>query len=224
MPRISGVNKSGYEIGAMVELAVQLGSAPPGLLLCHGAAVDIALYPLLFAKIGYTWGNPGGGQFRLPDLRGRIARGRANGSARDPYRANRGSGGSDTHPYSQSLPGQATGDAVGSPQGETTRRSQLSAMGITASGNVTSHNHGGGTHYHYTKWSSFPGGDSGGGSHAGIVASGVISGAPVTSGGAAETVVDSQSPTFSGSGSVASGGDSANSMPNVYVDFYIAYI
>lgn len=223
MPRIVGVNKSGIEIGTIVKLGAGLVTPPPGLLLCHGAPVDEALFPLLFAKIGYTWGNPGGGQFRLPDLRGRIARGRANGSARDQYRNNRGTGGSDLHPYSQSLSGQATGDNVGSPQGETTRRSTL--VGMSASGATTGgHDHGGGNHAHNHGSSGISG--SGGmynwprnylcGGDLNIVTG---SNYAIESSG---NTVSGQNPGVSTT--VNGGGDSQNSMPNVYVDFYIAYI
>lgn len=50
-------------------------SAPSGWLLCYGQLVPIATYTDLFNAIGHN-GNagvdPGGGQFRIPDLRGRV--------------------------------------------------------------------------------------------------------------------------------------------------------
>lgn len=46
---------------------------PVGWLLCNGAAVSKASYPALFAAIGYTYGaDPGGGNFLLPNLKGKV--------------------------------------------------------------------------------------------------------------------------------------------------------
>lgn len=47
-------------------------TAPSGYLLCDGSAVSQTTYAALFAVIGLTYGNPGGGNFNLPDLRGRV--------------------------------------------------------------------------------------------------------------------------------------------------------
>lgn len=85
------------------------GTTPPkGYLLCDGASLLQADYPVLFAAIGTRWGTADGTHFNLPDMRGRIARGRANGSANDPDRAGR----------TASAAGGATGDAVGSVQND----------------------------------------------------------------------------------------------------------
>lgn len=47
---------------------------PTGWLRCDGAAVSQSVYAALFAAIGHTYGpDPGGGNFLLPDLRGRVA-------------------------------------------------------------------------------------------------------------------------------------------------------
>ena len=60
------------------------GSTPPaGWLLCDGSSVDSVVYPDLFNAIGTTYGNPGGGFFNLPDLRGRTAIGSGTGDAPD---------------------------------------------------------------------------------------------------------------------------------------------
>jgi microcystin-dependent protein len=44
--------------------------APSGWELCEGQSLDTAVYPDLFAVIGYTYGGSGS-TFNLPDLRGR---------------------------------------------------------------------------------------------------------------------------------------------------------
>lgn len=65
-------------------------TAPPGWLLCDGAAVSQSMYPALFAAIGTAHGSGGaGGMFNLPDLRGRFVRGVDRGAGRDPDRAAR---------------------------------------------------------------------------------------------------------------------------------------
>ncbi len=57
-------------------------SAPFGWLLCDGSVVPQGSYPALFAAIGTTWntGGEGGGNFRLPDIRGRASIGAGAGS------------------------------------------------------------------------------------------------------------------------------------------------
>ena len=48
-------------------------TAPTGFLECNGAAVSQATYAALFAVIGTTYGDPGGGNFNLPDLTDKVA-------------------------------------------------------------------------------------------------------------------------------------------------------
>jgi hypothetical protein len=66
----------GVPVGTMLNWAGQLpGSVPPGYLLCDGSYVNIAgLYNNLFTVIG-SWGPTIGGQFRLPDSRGKTLMG-----------------------------------------------------------------------------------------------------------------------------------------------------
>lgn len=54
---------------------------PSGYLPCDGSAYSEAAYPALFAKIGYLYGNPGGGFFNVPDYGARVTVGEdaANG-------------------------------------------------------------------------------------------------------------------------------------------------
>jgi len=70
----SGQDLTGVE-GVNTGLIIPWGSATPpsGFLECNGAAVSQATYAALYAVIGYTYGNPGGGNFNLPDLADRVA-------------------------------------------------------------------------------------------------------------------------------------------------------
>jgi microcystin-dependent protein len=66
--------------GVNTGIVVPWGSAsiPSGFLLCDGQAVSQATYAALFAIIGTTYGNPGGGNFNVPDLRDRTIAGVSN--------------------------------------------------------------------------------------------------------------------------------------------------
>ena len=68
-----GANLTGIE-GVNTGIVVPWGSAsiPSGFLLCDGQSVSQATYAALFAIIGTTYGNPGGGNFNVPDLRDRT--------------------------------------------------------------------------------------------------------------------------------------------------------
>lgn len=86
-----GVSNATVPSGAVCPFAG--ASAPPGWLLCDGAAYPTASYPLLFLAIGYTYGGSGA-TFNVPDLRGRVALG-VSGS-----HALASSGGEETHTLS----------------------------------------------------------------------------------------------------------------------------
>jgi microcystin-dependent protein len=70
----SGQDLTGVE-GVNTGLIIPWGSAsvPSGFLECNGAAVSEVTYAALFAVVGYTYGNPGSGNFNLPDLADRVA-------------------------------------------------------------------------------------------------------------------------------------------------------
>jgi microcystin-dependent protein len=115
---------SSSPIGAVT--AFSGAAAPDGWLLCQGQAVSRATYASLFAAIGITHGQGDGSTtFNLPDYRGRFLRGQANGSANDPDRASR----------TAMATGGATGDNVGSVQGNqmSTHRHET-AMGFDNNG------------------------------------------------------------------------------------------
>jgi microcystin-dependent protein len=84
-------------------------TCPTGWLLANGAAVSRTTYAKLFTAISTAWGyGDNSTTFNLPDLRGRFLRGKDGGVARDPDRATR----------TACNTGGATGDAVGSCQGD----------------------------------------------------------------------------------------------------------
>jgi microcystin-dependent protein len=70
--------------GVNTGIVVPWGSAsiPSGFLLCDGQAVSQATYAALFAVIGTTYGNPGGGNFNVPDLRDRTICGVSAGNSK----------------------------------------------------------------------------------------------------------------------------------------------
>lgn len=115
MPKLTGVEKSGLDVGFLIPVA-QGQEIPAGTLLCNGASLLKADYPLLYARIGDRWGSADADHFNLPDLRGYMIRGRDRASGRDVGAASRGNGATGN---GTGQTGQATGDAVGSVQDDT---------------------------------------------------------------------------------------------------------
>ncbi len=58
------------------------GTAPTGWLLCDGSEVSQTTYPTLYALLAATWGSAASGNFKLPDLRGRVITGADGGAGR----------------------------------------------------------------------------------------------------------------------------------------------
>lgn len=54
-------------------------AAPSGYLLCDGSSYLISNQLALFGVIGTSYGNTGGGTFRVPDYRGRVIMGAGSG-------------------------------------------------------------------------------------------------------------------------------------------------
>ena len=74
----TGANLTGIEgIPTATIVPWTTASVPTGFLECNGQAVSQATYSALYAIIGTTYGDPGGGNFNLPDYRGMFLRGRA---------------------------------------------------------------------------------------------------------------------------------------------------
>jgi microcystin-dependent protein len=63
-------------VGAFNDQQVPIGtvqvltsaSMPKGWLLCDGTAYSQITYSALFAVVGTTFGNPGGGNFNVPNI------------------------------------------------------------------------------------------------------------------------------------------------------------
>ena len=111
-------------------------TAPAGFLLCNGATISRTTYSKLYAAIGSAHGaGDGSTTFHLPDYRGRFLRGADGGAARDPNAAARTAANS----------GGATGDNVGSVQGNATAKNGLGNTTSGVSGSATS---GGVDHSH----------------------------------------------------------------------------
>jgi microcystin-dependent protein len=70
---IDAVMGAAMPIGGLLDFAG--ATAPAGWLLCDGATYAIASYPKLFAVISTRYGGDGVNNFRVPDLRGRVAAG-----------------------------------------------------------------------------------------------------------------------------------------------------
>lgn len=54
--------------------------------ICNGQWLNKHQYPVLFSRIGFTYGGDGGDNFALPDMRGLVARGCDHGRGLDPGR------------------------------------------------------------------------------------------------------------------------------------------
>lgn len=72
-----------YPAGQYIEFASTIAPAGYNVLYCNGASVSTTTYSALFAVIGFTYGNPGGGNMKLPDRRGLFARGFDDGRGID---------------------------------------------------------------------------------------------------------------------------------------------
>lgn len=83
-------------------------TAPDGWTLCNGTALSRTTYATLYNVVGVRFGSTAGDNFLVPDFRGRFLRGRDAGVGRDEDRASR----------TAMAGGGATGDAVGSVQGD----------------------------------------------------------------------------------------------------------
>ncbi len=133
---------NGVPSGSMMPFAGPLSKVPSDYIPCDGRALSSSEYPELFAAIGTAWGNGttgigsqnGNTDFNVPDSRGVFLRGWANGESTDPDRNSR----------SASAAGGATGDNVGTSQGDA-YRSHSHGSGSYSASNGGSHNHTGTT-------------------------------------------------------------------------------
>jgi len=73
-----GANLTGIEgIPTATIVPWSTASVPTGFLECNGQAVSQATYSALYAIIGTTYGDPGGGNFNVPDLRDNVPLGKS---------------------------------------------------------------------------------------------------------------------------------------------------
>jgi len=156
----SGSNLTGIE-GVNTGIVVPWGSAsiPSGFLLCDGQSVSQATYAALFAIIGTTYGNPGGGNFNVPDLRDRTIVGVSSANSKalaqsigantvTPTGNIAGSTGSTTlttaqipsHAHSLTLPFQAMGCGIQTAIGPS-GGANLMATQVGSTGGGQSHDH-----------------------------------------------------------------------------------
>jgi len=111
MPKNKLAEQLGVPVGTMIPYASG-ASIPGGFLACDGSTLSRTAFANLFAAIGTEWGSGDGATtFHIPDLRGRFLRGHDDTAGRDP----------DAVTRTAANVGGATGDSVGSVQGDTAR-------------------------------------------------------------------------------------------------------
>jgi microcystin-dependent protein len=98
-------------------------SVPSGFLECNGQAVSQSTYAALFAIIGTTYGDPGGGNFNVPDLQDNVPVGKSNNKALGS------TGGANTVAVTPS------GNIAGSTANATLSESQLASHSHNMGGN-----------------------------------------------------------------------------------------
>tara|TARA_E500000318_G_C3522410_1_gene196955 strand:+ start:108 stop:671 length:564 start_codon:yes stop_codon:yes gene_type:complete len=109
-----GANLTGIEgIPTATIVPWSSASVPSGFLECNGQAVSQSTYAALFAIIGTTYGDPGGGNFNVPDLQDKVAVSKSNNKALAS------TGGADTV--------QSTGNVGGSTANATLSEAQLAS-------------------------------------------------------------------------------------------------
>jgi len=86
--------------GSIIAYALAPADLPIGCLYCDGSLYATTDYPVLFGKVGYTFGGSGA-SFSVPDLRGRTVVGVGTGSGLSP-RALAASFGEENHTLNQS--------------------------------------------------------------------------------------------------------------------------
>ena len=163
-----GANLTGIE-GVNTGIVVPWGSAsiPSGFLLCDGQAVSQATYAALFAVIGTTYGNPGGGNFNVPDLRDRTICGVSSSNSKalaqavgantvTPTGNIAGSTGATTL-TSNTIPSHGHTICAGVAEGEAPTSSGIVRTNRVSVNNFSTSNTGGGQSHDHTLSANFSG-------------------------------------------------------------------
>lgn len=108
-------------------LAWTTTTAPTGYLKCDGSAVSQSTYADLYAVIGTDYGDPGGGNFNLPDLDTKVIYG-AEASLGD---AVTGAGMAGSHNHT------VTAKSSGDPRLQTTSDDGSTQWGTSAAGSLS---------------------------------------------------------------------------------------
>ncbi len=129
-------------------------NAPSGWALCNGQTLSRSTYSALYAIIGNRFGSGDNSTtFHVPDFRGQFLRGRDGGVGRDPDRGSRGAMNG----------GGATGDNVGSVQGDQFRSHRHTVPSDSSGGNVSQNSltdtSGSDEGYTYTPGTGYEGGN-----------------------------------------------------------------
>lgn len=66
---------AGTPIGTILAFAGSASAVPEGWMVCDGRAMQVALFPKLYASIGLLWGGEKDTFFNLPNLQGAFLRG-----------------------------------------------------------------------------------------------------------------------------------------------------
>lgn len=182
-------------------------TVPDGALICNGATIPRSLYPDLFAVIGTSFGEGDGSTtFNLPKSQGQFLRFPDDGFGVDP----------DAGSRTAMATGGATGDNIGSVQGDATARPNSSFTGST---NTT------GNHAHVSGPRSTSG-NAGSTDTYGITTSGSNSPDALAKGTSTGThsYLTNTTGNHSHSLSVTGGGDSETRPTNAYFgNLYIVY-
>jgi microcystin-dependent protein len=149
-----GANLTGIEgIPTATIVPWSTASVPTGFLECNGQAVSQATYSALFAIIGTTYGDPGGGNFNVPDLQDNVPLGKsptkniASSGGANTVASTGNVGGSTANatlstaqlaPHQHPGGGNASGQSTNSPGG--TAHFSPASTGVTGSGSGHSHN------------------------------------------------------------------------------------
>lgn len=233
----AGTNSAGPMPGASPIGAIHMyaaTNAPSGWLLCDGSQVSSNQYPDLFAVIGYTYGGSGG-NFNLPDLRGRVVVGTGSGTGLT-VRALGNLGGAESHAHGAGSFSIANHTHTGPSHYHSGPSHTHSVPSHTlTSTEMPAHSHNftyGGNPYSSWKYAGGHGGSinfflgDNGGNPVGISTEGSGGGhvhPDVTAGGTGNTGYEGTGNTGSASLSISGSASSTNSMPPYLVVNFIIH-